>query len=177
MATLASINGRGVVASRPAAGTTGQMYFATDVGNGVLQRDNGSTYDNQGPIELGYVQVTANQTGISATALTDLTSLTLTITVGSRPIMVEGYIYQFDSGSLAGGISWVTLFDVTGSVEVQRASVDTGDGGGNFANPKIRLAPSAGSRTYKMQARGDGVTTGRMLAASTQPAWLRIWEV
>jgi hypothetical protein len=50
MATLSSVIGRGVVASRPAAGTTGQLYYATDVSGGQLQRDNGSTWDS---IEFG----------------------------------------------------------------------------------------------------------------------------
>lgn len=46
MTLLASVVSRGVVASRPAAGITGQLYYATDVSGGQLQRDNGTTWDN-----------------------------------------------------------------------------------------------------------------------------------
>lgn len=50
MTALSSIIGRGVVASRPSAGTTGALYYATDVSGGQLQRDNGSSWDS---IEFG----------------------------------------------------------------------------------------------------------------------------
>lgn len=36
--------GRGVFASRPAAGVVGRLYFPTDV-SGVVYRDNGTSWD------------------------------------------------------------------------------------------------------------------------------------
>lgn len=39
----------GTLAARPAAGTAGRLYFATDVNSGTLYRDNGSTWDQIAP--------------------------------------------------------------------------------------------------------------------------------
>lgn len=39
----------GVIGSRPAAGTSGRLYFATDVGGGTLYEDNGSTWTQLAP--------------------------------------------------------------------------------------------------------------------------------
>lgn len=44
MAVLGDIIGRGVAASRPAAGTEGRLYYSTDTG--VLERDNGASWDS-----------------------------------------------------------------------------------------------------------------------------------
>lgn len=43
MTTLGTVIGRGVLASRPAAGTAGALYYATDTL--VMYRDNGSSWD------------------------------------------------------------------------------------------------------------------------------------
>lgn len=44
MSTLAEVIGRGLAASRPAAGTEGRLYFSTDTD--VLERDNGTTWES-----------------------------------------------------------------------------------------------------------------------------------
>lgn len=44
MAVLADIIGRGLAASRPAAGTEGRLYYSTDTA--ILERDNGSSWDS-----------------------------------------------------------------------------------------------------------------------------------
>lgn len=45
MSILASVIGRGVLASRPAAGSTGRLYEATDTTPPTVYRDNGSSWD------------------------------------------------------------------------------------------------------------------------------------
>ena len=52
MAVLSTIIGRGTKASRPAAGTAGALYLATD--EGILYRDNGSTWDSYGYTGIVY---------------------------------------------------------------------------------------------------------------------------
>lgn len=53
MAVLADIIGRGLAASRPAAGTEGRIYYSTDTG--VLERDNGSSWESIGGSGAGQV--------------------------------------------------------------------------------------------------------------------------
>lgn len=47
MTALATINGYGLAADRPAAGTPGAQYYASDTD--VLSRDNGTTWDDLAP--------------------------------------------------------------------------------------------------------------------------------
>lgn len=47
MSTLASVVGKGVFASRPAAGIAGAIYYSTDTGK--IYRDNGATWDDVTP--------------------------------------------------------------------------------------------------------------------------------
>ena len=54
MALLSTIIARGTYASRPAAGTPGALYYATDYG--ILYRDNGSSWD----AELDITSLTAD---------------------------------------------------------------------------------------------------------------------
>lgn len=128
----------------------------------------------QVPIELGYVELTASQTGISATVLTDITGLTLTVTVGSRPILIGLYCPQVDAGSSAGQLCQVAIIDVTAGVQIQAGQ---SPGTGSFIHISRRVHPAAGMRTYKVQAKGDGSTVGRFLASATLPAYLHINEV
>lgn len=59
----------GVAASRPAAGTAGRLYYATDTD--TLSRDNGSSWDS---VTLDWGQVTGRPTTLSGYGITDAAS-------------------------------------------------------------------------------------------------------
>lgn len=124
---------------------------------------------------LGYAQITANQSTTS-TSLVDVTGLSVTVTVGSRPIRVICYSW----GSLNSGSdqrSKYSLRDVTAGAEVQEAFVTSSANQQTALCLVAYLTPAAGSRTYKLQfcAVVNGTTT--IGAGSTDPAFILVEEV
>lgn len=123
-------------------------------------------------VELGYAEITANhvQTGAGTS---DVTGLSVTVNVGARPIKIE-----FGCTSLANssgsGLSSISIMEgatvltsatyglTTNTVPIYRA---------------VRLAPSAGSHTYKI-ALGQIITGNSTLgAAANSPAYIHVTEV
>ncbi|HET8625907.1 MAG TPA: hypothetical protein VFL91_00705 [Thermomicrobiales bacterium] len=135
-----------------------------------------STFAGGGPAgHLGYAQITANQSTTSTT-LVDVTGLSVTVTVGSRPIKITCDSWgSLNSGSdLRAGYS---LYDVTAGAQVQFAVV-TSPGNQQQALCMVAyLTPPAGSRTYKLrfQSLVNGTTT--INAAATDPAFILVEEV
>lgn len=127
--------------------------------------------------ELGYTAFSTSVISVSTTAsVVDIAGATITITVGSRPILVKFYAYGTDTTVAGDGRVNFSLKDVTASnVEVGGATVDAGNS--TTVILEARLNPSAGSRTYKVQWSTNGGGTTRLLATSTKPSWMQVVEL
>lgn len=128
--------------------------------------------------ELGYAAITSDLTTTSD-SMTDATGLSVTVTVGSLPIIVEFMAAEiYNSADQKRTV--VELYDSTGAAAVMRGYLVNGVTGGAGNPPHImaRLTPSSGSRTYKVRwQRGDASGTSTIRAASTWPAFIRVYEV
>lgn len=122
--------------------------------------------------ELGYAQITATSPNFS-TAGSDIAGLSVTVNVGVRPILVR----FFTSGvTTASAGQYILLSIWEGATQLQASAVAPGQTN-DFVHVygEVRLAPSAGSHTYKVR----GVTeTGNatVLAIPTQPAFIQVVE-
>lgn len=117
-------------------------------------------------ITLGKATVTANQTGIST--ISDLTSLTLTVTVpaGGRDVEIIGSC-QFNS-STADDYAHLYIYKDGSQVKQIGRNLRSGsvaEGADIFYHD---TAPSAGSHTYKLRASGN--TSVALIASATAPA-------
>jgi hypothetical protein len=176
------ISRSGLLASRPAAasGNSGLLYFATDDNGGTLYRSDGSTWTKiaasvlqSSGAELGYAEITTPQSTTTTGTYIDIAGLSVTVTVGSRPIVVRAFTPNL-------GHSAVTAFNGyirEGSTDLvfgQRAGRGAGEQG-EF-NISRRLAPSAGSHTYKVSMLMVGAGTMSFAAAATAPAYIQVLE-
>jgi len=131
------------------------------------------------PAELGYAAITSDLTTTS-TSMVDATGLSVTVTVGSRPIIVEAYLSEARTDK-NGARAICEIYDNTAAARVQLgiATGVTNAGVGQTLCMKVRLTPASGSRTYKVRWSVDaGVSaTGTIRAASTNPSWIRVYEI
>jgi hypothetical protein len=126
---------------------------------------------------LGISTATANVTTTSST-LADITGLSTTVTVGARPISVEGFI-PYIAHSLSGGTVQISLVEdgtVIGNSFFNAAAV-------NQSVPfiiKASRSPSVGSHTYKLQiATFSGTATANMndgLGLHAAPGYIKVVE-
>ncbi len=122
---------------------------------------------------IGYVAVTADQGSI--TAVTDLTSLSQAVTVGtSRRIKITAECRMSNSSGTGGCVLEIWESATRLQTRSQWASVADSHNG---LNCTVVLTPSAGSHTYKL--RGDIASTGTvtMRAGAEYPAFLLIEDV
>lgn len=132
--------------------------------------------------ELGYAEVSSNGTSSSQTAGNDAwTGLSITVTVGSRPIIVEAAC----SGALNDtGPNGGTFAIYEGATKV--AATTFTSSASNEINGSLycraRLTPSAGSHTYTVKINACNGGTAIFAAAPTSdsfwsPAWIQATEV
>ena len=178
-ATAASRYVGATTSGAPATGTfakgdfvidqTGIIWICTTAGSP------GTWTAVQPNVELGYASITSAFTTTSS-SLVDVTGLSVTVTVGARPIEID-FGCQYVKQSATGMISAVTIME--GSTQLQGENLY-----GNLVNGemngsmRVRLNPSAGSHTYKVQAAtsfGSGTTT--IQASSTGPAELHVKQL
>ena len=118
---------------------------------------------------IGYAEVTANQTGI--TAVTDLTGLSVAVTVGtSRRLRVTGFIHI---GNVAG--SSISFAIKEGATTLQDAVANSVAGAVWTMAVHTVLTPTAGAHTYKLTLAGSSATD--MLAATTYPAFILVEDI
>jgi hypothetical protein len=123
---------------------------------------------------IGYVEVTANQTGIG-TGPTDLTSLTLTVTAGtSRRLQITGYCRVTQAAGAAAAGSVFIRNSVPNTLQTSTLSLDASYTG--MHAPMSVQTPSAGSNTYKLSA-GTTANTFDLIASSSQPAFIMVEDI
>lgn len=124
---------------------------------------------------LGYAEATASQGSI--TTITDLTNLSVTVTVptlSGRKVRIRGWIPQISS-SVATDRADLTIRESTTvlSTAYGRAGVSSEGWGG--ASVEAILEPSAGSHTYKLSlARGAGTGNVGIFAHATSKAFILV---
>lgn len=124
---------------------------------------------------LGYAQVTANQT---LTANTDLTGLSVTVTVGNnRRIRVTGKVSWNNENA---GANYGTLAIMESGTELNANYIGLlGNGSigeeGSVITQSI-LTPSAGAHTYNLRGLGT-VFNLIMTASATRPAFILVEDL
>ena len=149
-------------------------YPGTAVTNDVLTAAN---VNNLPGGWIGYVEATSSQTGISSE--TDLTSLSVTVTVNTtRRILIQGYVpcsgTAVDDRALVRIKESSTVLQLAAVPIQNAASVNAGSG-----SPAVVITPSSGSHTYKLsleRATGGSGSVGTNVS-STQPAWLGVIDI
>lgn len=126
--------------------------------------------------QLGYAQVVADQSGI--TAEIDLTSLTTTVNIAAgRRIRIVG-AGKFAS-TIAGDRFVVSIKEAT--TYLRDGVYDNESRGNNTVlsfEGSVILTPSAGTHTYKLTARRiSGTGSGTLGAASTAPAYILVEDI
>lgn len=158
--------------TRPTNPYEGQFIFETDTnklvgfgGTDWAPRDAGG--------QLGYAQVTADQTGI--TTLVDLTGLTTTVTVGTgRRIKVLAQVALFNTSAdvrLDVNIVEDGVIQQRGFVLISAASVT------HSLVTSIIRSPSAGSHTYKLSAQVQGAGTMTLDAGADFPSFILVEDI
>jgi hypothetical protein len=126
--------------------------------------------------ELGYAEITSSVTSTAAFASPDdVTGLTITINVGSRPFMLEAFCANLSNSGT--GQSVIQLYDTTAAAGLTLGYNQAGAGIGMTVVPKRRLNPAAGSRSYKLRvARLSANGTVTLFADAADPAFIRAVE-
>lgn len=131
-------------------------------------------YVPSGGRELGYAEITTSftQTGVGSS---DVTGLTTTVTVGTRPIVVE-FFSQNTYNSAGTGLTAVYIKEDT--TFLQSASAYGVTVAAQYQlSAKVRLAPSSGSHTYKIAVQQFITGNSVIAAAATGPAFIQVLEV
>jgi hypothetical protein len=121
---------------------------------------------------IGYAEVTANQTGISS--ITDLTSLTVTVTAGtSRRLLITGRGRVTQASSAASSVMSIR----NGAGTILQESAQTLEVGYTAVPlPMSVQTPSSGSNTYKLSLSTPAGTID-LNAAATYPAFILVTDV
>lgn len=124
---------------------------------------------------IGYNEVTANQTGITAT--TDLTTLTVAVTVGaSRRIRISGEIGH--ERSVNDGVTRLSINEGATTLTFADAAVRAAAEGSVRIFCSCVLTPSTGAHTYKLTlARANGTGTVSLTASATNPAFILVEDL
>jgi hypothetical protein len=141
----------------------------------LARSDNGS--GSSVGIELGYAEITSNyvQTGAGNS---DVTGLSTTVTVGSRPIRIEFACSSIQNSSASP--SGLTSLAINEGSTILTTAAFGGLTTANVTVPvtrSVRLAPSAGSHTYKIVLGQVVAGNSTIAAAATSPAYIWVTEV
>jgi len=121
---------------------------------------------------LAYVEVAANQTGITTTEV-DLTSLSVTVTVpGGRRLLITGHALF---ASTAGTPTAAVVRAKEGTTTLNEGGVNPAVNGSN-AHVEAVVLPSAGTHTYKLAAITDTGTVS-LIASSARPSFILVEDI
>lgn len=125
-----------------------------------------------GGVELGYAQITstATQTGAGGS---DVAGLSVAVTVGTRPIVVE---FGCDGLVNTSGSGIAQAFIKEGSTNLTAATVSLTTIGMAVCR-RVRLTPSAGSHTYKITLVQVVTGNSQITASAIDPAYIHVLEV
>lgn len=147
-AAASAVNLYGTLAARPAAGTTGRLYFTSDTG-GLAYRDNGVSWDAVGLMSSGF-------STFARTLIDDTTQLAAQTTLG----VVPGTDVQvFSSGLTALGIAQA-------GITVGRRSLDRWRGSPHGPDTTLTIALSDTTGTAVVVANDNSTRGGTILAAA-----------
>jgi hypothetical protein len=124
------------------------------------------------PTELGYAEITTSQPPspfINNTSYIDIPGLSVTVTVGSRPILVlvNGTVQAITVNATTGGFA--VLEDGT-VLDQQSFDLPAAQFQGSPVAMRVRSNPAAGSHTYKVQGKvGNATNTAWLVAQATAP--------
>lgn len=150
----------------------GQRAVALDTD--VDYRWNGTTWVllNSPGGTLGYAQAVASQLSIGTT-ITDLTSLSVAVTVGeSRRIRVSFSVPAQQKTS--AGLMEVRIME--GATQLQRHLEHAGTAEFRSMVNSVILTPTAGAHTYKLSA-ATSANTLDMIAGATTPAYILVEDI
>jgi len=144
------------------------------VGNTHIADDAAVAQNKLATTTLGYAEITSAFSSATGNNDTDVTGLSVTVTVpsGGRRVRIKVYSsYLSDSASSALIIS---------KIKESSTTLQTGDKTTNSANERNlwnveRIGvPSSGSHTYKVTIASNGGGTTAVNAASTAPAFIHV---
>ncbi len=124
-------------------------------------------------IELGYASITSTVTQTGA-GNQDVAGLSVTVTVGSRPIRIE-FSAPNISNSSSSGLTIISIMEA--STQLTNLAYGSGTTATAPANRSVRLAPSAGAHTYKVNLTQFVTGNSALGASATAPAHIWVTEV
>lgn len=129
-------------------------------------------------VELGFAQTTADFTTASA-SLVDVTGVTVTVTIGTRPVMVYFYCAAVSNSTSAGTVNLAMVQTApasTTNVALTSFNITTAKTPVYLAQ---RYAPAAGTATWKMQASvGSGTATlSAAVGSFFNPMYMQVVEI
>jgi len=154
---------QGTLAARPTAATAGNraLYYATDDNGGTLYRSNGTswqqiaaTVNQTGGQQLGVASLVTTYTNSGQAGETLITGMSVTVTVGSRPlgIFVDGTIRVEGTGTDTDGAGPILKRDgsILNGFAVPPITRTSGQTKLFSLNGHQIETPSAGSHTYTL---------------------------
>lgn len=162
--------------NRPGSPTDGMLIYETDT-DSLLHWDgtNWLLPDNVAGGKIGYAQITADQTGI--TSETDITGLSVTVTVGAgRRIRIQAFVPYWIT-SVAGDRGELRIKESTTILSFTE-STNPGTAGNFGVNCFAVLTPSAGAHTYKIAwTRAAGTGSHTFGGSTSAPAFILVEDI
>ena len=149
--------------------TVRTAYVATESAGDVLTATN---FNRLPGGWIGYVQVTASQTGI--TTETDLTGLSVAVTVNTnRRLRIVGFVGRL-AQSAADTAFLLRIKEGATQLALTYGNASSTNGVTN-GNVSCVLTPTSGSHTYKMSL--ESTTSTNIEPTATNPAYLLVEDI